>query len=317
MSEQTETGGPHAARGPSAPALCVGETLVDLICERPVASFDEADSFVPHPGGAPTNVAVVAAREGAAVGIAGGVGDDAWGRRLERRLRAEGVDLRFWRRLPGEETAVAFAVLDRDAVPEFLIYGDGIRAAMLALEPIAEEAVAASSAVVLGSNTMVGEAERRVSLSLRELALAAGAHVLFDWNLRLHRWRDPGEAAEVARAVCESALLVKVNADEARLLTGEADPARAAEAVCGLGCRLALVTLGAQGALLRGEASAEAPGVPAVVVDTTGAGDALLGVVLAALVGSGYDPAAAAAALPRAVELAARTTEAFGAIDAL
>ena len=317
MSEVTETGGPHAVRGPSAPALCVGETLVDLICRRPLASFDEADSFVPHAGGAPTNVAVVAAREGAAVGIAGGVGDDPWGRRLERRLRSEGVDLRFWRRLPGEETAVAFAVLDRDAVPEFLVYGDGIRAAMLALEPAAVEAVAAGSAVVLGSNTMVGETERRVSLDVRERALAAGVPVLFDWNLRLHRWRDPGEAIGVARAVCESALLVKVNADEARLLTGEADPARAAERILGLGCRLALVTLGADGALLRGDASADAPGVRAHVVDTTGAGDALLGVTLAALVRSGYDPAAAAAALPRAVEVAARTTETFGAIGAL
>jgi sugar/nucleoside kinase (ribokinase family) len=54
--------------------------------------------------------------------------------------------------------------------------------------------------------------------------------------------------------------------------------------------------------------------VPARVVDTTGAGDALFGVVLAALVRSGHEPAAAAAALPRAVECAARTTESFGAI---
>jgi sugar/nucleoside kinase (ribokinase family) len=54
--------------------------------------------------------------------------------------------------------------------------------------------------------------------------------------------------------------------------------------------------------------------VPARVVDTTGAGDALFGVVLAALVRSGHEPAAAAAALPRAVECVARTTESFGAI---
>jgi fructokinase len=299
---------------PKRPALCVGESLVDLICERPVASFDEADAFVPHPGGAPANVAVVAAREGAQVALAGGVGDDPWGRWLERRLREEGVDLRFWRRQPGVETAIAFAVLDAQAVPEFLIYGDGIRAAMAALEPVLEQAVAASSAVVLGSNTMVGETERRVSLRARELALAGGAEVLFDWNLRLQRWREPDEAVGLARTLCEGALLVKVNADEARLLTGEEDAARGAEAICDLGARLALVTLGPAGAVLRGEAVAGATGVPARVVDTTGAGDTLLGVVLAALVRSGYDPAAAAAALPRAVELAARATESFGAI---
>ncbi|HSP72590.1 MAG TPA: PfkB family carbohydrate kinase [Gaiellaceae bacterium] len=314
MTDGQETDEPRSGRGSSAPALCVGESLVDLICERPVASFAEADAFVPHPGGAPTNVAVTAARAGGAVALAGGAGDDAWGRWLEARLTEEGVDLRFWRLLPGEETAVAFAVLDRDAVPEFLIYGDGIRAAMAALEPVLDEAVAASSAVVLGSNTMVGETERRVTLRARELAIARGAQVLFDWNLRLHRWRDRDEAVVVARTVCDGALLVKLNADEALLLTGESDPARAAEAVTRLGSRLALVTLGPDGALLRGEAATDAAGVPAAVVDTTGAGDALMGVVLAALVSSGYDPAAAAGALPRAVECAARTAEHFGAL---
>ena len=298
-----------------APALCVGESLVDLICERPVESFDEADVFVPHLGGAPTNVAVRAAREGAPVALAGGVGEDAWGRWLERRLRDEGVDLGFWRLVPGEETAVAFVALDREARPEFLIYGDGIRGAMVALEPVLDDAVAGSSAVVLGSNTMVGEAERRVTLRARELALARGSHVLFDWNLRLHRWRDREEAVALARGACDGALLVKLNAEEAELLTGESDPARAAETATHLGCRIALVTLGPAGALLRGEAEADVAGVPARVVDTTGAGDALIGVVLAALVRSGYEPAAAAAALPHAVECAARTTERFGAIE--
>ncbi len=301
-------------RGTPRPALCIGESLVDLICERPVESFEESDAFAPHLGGAATNVAVHAARDGARVALAGGAGDDPWGRWLQRRLREERVDLRFWRLLAGTETAVAFAVLDRDAVPEFLIYGGGIEAAMVGLGPVLEEPVGAASSLVLGSNAMLGEAERRVSLRARTLALARGAHVLFDWNLRLHRWRDAAEAINLGRLMCEGALLVKLNVGEATLLTGEADPSRPAHAVCSLGARLALVTLGPEGALLRGEAVADAPGVPARAVDTTGAGDALLGVVLAALIRSRYDPAAVAEALPRAVAVAARVTETFGAV---
>ncbi len=81
-------------------------------------------------------------------------------------------------------------------------------------------------------------------------------------------------------------------------------------------CRVARVTLGEERTLLRGDASAQAPGLPAVAVDTTGAGNALLGVLLATLVGSGHEPAVAAAVLPLAVEPAARPTEAFGAIGA-
>ena len=130
--------------------------------------------------------------------------------------------------------------------------------------------------------------------------------MIVDVNLRLHRWPDPQTGAGVVREFCEDALLVKVNGDEARLLSGEDDAVRAAEAICStLGVRLTVVTLGADGALARGAASADAPGVRAQVVDTTGAGDAVTGVLVAALAASGFEPQAAADALARAVAIAA------------
>ncbi|HVM57823.1 MAG TPA: PfkB family carbohydrate kinase [Gaiellaceae bacterium] len=303
------------ARGP---VLFIGETLVDLICERPVSGWSEAGPFVPHCGGAPTNAAIVAARCGTAVALGGGVGDDQWGDWLAARLTAERVGLEWWARLPGVRTAVAFDVIDLDAVPDFLIYGDGIEPAVRALEPRLGDAVAACSAVELGSNTLVGEGEREVCRRARALALDAGLPLVVDVNLRLHRWASAEEAVAVVRELCTGALLVKLSREEAALLGGEGDPARAAEAVCAsLGVRLAVVTLGADGALLRGDARADAPGVAARVVDTTGAGDAVTGVLVAALAAGGFDPQAAADALPCAVEVAARSTEAYGAVEAL
>jgi len=302
----------------AAPILFIGETLVDLTCEHPVADWSQADSFVPHCGGAPTNAAIVAARCGAAVALGGGVGDDQWGRWLEAQLLAERVDLRWWARLPGVQTAVAFVAIDEDAVPDFVIYGQGIEPALLALAPKLDEAIGACAAVELGSNTCVGERERAVSERARELALSSGKPVVVDVNLRLHRWPDAEAALAVMRHVCTDAFLVKVSGEEARLLTGETEPARAAERLCAsLGARLTVVTLGADGALLRGAARADVAGRPARVVDTTGAGDAVTGVLVAALAASGFDPEAAAEALPRAVAVAARSTEAYGAVEAL
>ena len=118
----------------SRPVLFIGETLVDLICERPVSGWSEAGPFVPHCGGAPTNAAIVAARCGAEVALGGGVGDDQWGDWLAARLTEERVGLEWWARLPGVRTAVAFDVIDLDAVPDFLIYGDGIEPAVRAAE---------------------------------------------------------------------------------------------------------------------------------------------------------------------------------------
>ena len=62
---------------------------------------------------------------------------------------------------------------------------------------------------------------------------------------------------------------------------------------------------------------ADAPGVPADAVDTTGAGDVVTGVLVAALATNGFSAEAAAAALPAAVAAAARATEGWGAIDSL
>src|SRR5947199_10274239 len=77
------------------PTLCLGEAIVDLVCERPVADPAEADVFHPHFGGAAGNVAHTAAALGADVALAGGAGDDAWGRWLRRRLQRAGGALRW------------------------------------------------------------------------------------------------------------------------------------------------------------------------------------------------------------------------------
>lgn len=300
------------------PVLFIGETLVDLICEHPVADWAQADSFVPHCGGAPTNAAIVAARCGAEVALAGGVGDDHWGRWLEKRLIAEKIDLRWWKRLPAVRTGVAFDVISSAGVPDFLIYGQGIEPALEALEPDLEEAIVACSALELGSNTLIGTRERAISLKARELALRSGKPLVVDVNLRLDRWESPSQAVEASLSLCAGAFLVKVNREEAQLMAETSDTDRAADTLCAeLGLRAVVVTLGAIGALLRGEVKADVPGVIADVVDTTGAGDSLLGVLIAALAHSGFDPQSVARALPFAVEIGARSTEGYGATDSL
>lgn len=296
--------------------LCLGEALVDLVCEAPAASLRDAPAFVPHPGGATANVAVAAARAGAAVLLAGGAGDDPWGAWLRDRLAAEGVGLEHFHLRPGGQTAVAFVTVDRGGEPRYAIYGAGIEAAVAALGEDAERAAAAAGAFFFASNTLVAEPERVVTLAARRAALHAGRPVVFDPNLRLHRWREPRIAAEIAGACVEDAFLVKANADEAALITGCAEPTDAAAALLQRGARHAVVTLGAAGAVYAGEGGARhrAAGVTADVVCTSGAGDAVAGVLLAALAASGYDPAVLPAALDEAMAAGARATERWGAL---
>jgi sugar/nucleoside kinase (ribokinase family) len=296
--------------------LCLGEALVDLVCQRPVASLAEADAFVPRFGGAPANVAVTAARRGADVALAGGVGTDAWGDWLHDRLAAEGVDLTWFDRREDIVTPVAFVTLDAAAQPSFAIYGAGVRAAITGLGERLTEAVDACDALFFSSNTLVDEDERALTLAARDRALAAGKPVVLDPNLRLERWRSRSAAVEVVGACVDGAFLVKCNADEALALTGELEVERAAASLVAAGAQHVVVTLGAGGALLRGGGLDRAvPGVRATPVDATGAGDAVTGVLIAALARTGFYPAALAAMLPDAMAEAARATERYGALD--
>ena len=296
------------------PTLCLGEALVDLVCERPVSSITHAGAFVPHFGGAVANVAVAAARVGAPVALAGGAGDDPWGEWLRDHLAGEGVDLEWFALAPELATPVAFVTVDRNGEPEYAIYGQGIEALIVAAGPRLDEAVEECDAVFFSSNTLAGAEERELTLRARERALALDRPVLFDPNLRLHRWDSVDRAVESANLCVPGALLVRCNHAEATMLTGQDDPERAAEALVAAGARLVVVTLGPEGALLRGEVSADAPGRHAAVVSTVGAGDALMGVLLGRLTLAAFYPPAVAAALPEAVEAAAETTERWGAV---
>lgn len=293
--------------------LCLGEALVDLICEREGVSLADAELFRPHLGGALANVAVACRRAGAEASLVGGVGDDEWGARMRAALEREGVGLSWFDLVADVPTAVAFVTFGDDGEPAFQVYGEGIERAMQAADADLEEAIATGTALAFGSNTMVTDSERALTLRARGLALDAGVPVLFDPNLRPTRWAEAADALRACREACEGAFCVRTNREEARLLTGEDDPAAAAEALCGLGARLAVVTLGPEGALMRGAVSAEAPGVEVDIVSTLGAGDAFMGTLAAGLAEAGWECARAGEALPAAVEAGAAACTIWGA----
>ena len=274
--------------------LCLGEVLVDLV-------GDPSGAFVPHFGGDVANAAVTAARHGGDVAIAGGAGDDRWGAWLRDRLAAERVGLEWFELRAGAQTKLAFVTLGSGGEPDFSFYGDSV------MPDHVPAAVAACDALFFTSNTLLGEQERMLALTARRQALDAGKPVVVDANLRLARWSAVDAAVATVRGCVPDAALVKCNRAEAALLTGDDDPSAAADALLALGARAVVVTLGGDGALLRGAGGPlDVPSVPAAPIDTTGAGDAVSGILLA----RGLDPAC----LAEAVTVAARVTEHFGAI---
>jgi sugar/nucleoside kinase (ribokinase family) len=295
--------------------VCLGEALVDLVGERRGAELAAVECYSPHFGGVAANVALVAAIAGADVALAGGAGDDGWGRWLAARLRAAGVDLSLFELLPDTPTAIAFVTVDADGEPTYQLHGDGSATVARVLAGRAEQVVCDCAALCISTNTLAGEPERAVTMRARESALELGRPVIFDANLRLHRWRSADQAAARARPCVAGALLVRANRSEAEAMTGERDPERAAAALVQDGATMVVLTLGRGGAILRGAARADAAAVACEVISTAGAGDALTGTLLAALAAHDFSPSAVAAALPAAVAAASRACERWGSVD--
>jgi fructokinase len=304
-----------ASTANTPPTLCLGEALVDLIGEEWVDAMSEIPSFRPHVGGTVANVAVAAARAGAPIALAGGAGDDEWGRWLTDRLAAEGVDVSRFALRPGVNTQLAFVAVGRHGEPRYELYGEPMESLVHALGDRIEETIAGANGLLITSNTLTGEQERAVTMRARELALAQEYPVVFDCNLRLHRWSSEADAAARANACVPGAVLVRANRAEAELMTGESDPERAARALSAAGAQLVVITLGSDGAILRGARRADVDSVPADVRSTIGAGDTFTGVLLARLALSGYDLSAVAPAMEEAAAAAARACEHWGALD--
>jgi sugar/nucleoside kinase (ribokinase family) len=297
------------------PVLCLGEALVDLICERPIEDLADADAFVPHFGGAVANVALLAARAGAPVALAGGAGDDAWGRWLRDQLAEAGVAVDRFDLVAGLATPLSLVTVNHAGEATYSIYGDTIGTVVTALGDRIAEAVRSASALFISSNTLVNADERAVTMRAREVALEEQLPIVFDPNFRLHRWRTRADAAASADACLPGALLVRANAAEAQLMTGEDDVERAAQSILKAGAQNVVISLGEDGALLRGSFRRDVPGVPARVISTVGAGDAMTATLLARLVLSDFYEPSVAAGLADAVREGAEACERWGAVD--
>jgi ribokinase len=271
-----------------------------VLAGEPTPGSDRPATIRTGGGGAGANVAVHLARLGTAVVLAGCTGDDAAGRGLAAELAAAGVALRL-RTVAGAATGTIVSLVEPGGQRSML----ADRGANLALRPDDVPAPPPGGHLHLSGYTLLDPGPRGAGLAALAAAVAAGCTISV----------DPASTGPLTRygvdrwlADTAAATLLLPNADEARLLTGCADPADAARALARRH-RIVAVSLGADGALwASGALLVHRPALGTDVVDTTGAGDAFAAGLLAAWLASpGVDPGDALdAGLARAAEVVRR-----------
>lgn len=305
----------EAARGPGGRVIVVGSINFDLVVRVPrlprAGETVTGGTLARHHGGKGANQAVAAARAGADVYLIGAVGV-ADGQPAMDALAADGVHTSAVERLRGVATGHAIVIVD-DAGENQIAVAPGANAAVAARfvgAQISGLRVTGRDVIVLSFE--MGDAPL---LAAAAAADAAGAMLLV----------NPAPARKCDPRLLRGAIITPNRPELAAMLGtaaygGDADgaatggTAAAATLLARHTAGRVVATLGRDGALLAdGTTVTRFPGHRVVAHDTTGAGDALTGVLAAGLAAG----AGLRTALRRAVAAAALAVTRAGAREGM
>lgn len=252
-----------------------GDAVVDLIP-------DTDSTYLKCPGGAPANVAVAISRLGGNSAFFGRVGQDPLGRFMKATLAQEQVNTDYMLLDEAQRTSTVIVDLDDSGERSFTFMVKPSADQFLIPADIPE--FAQGEWLHVCSIALANEPSRSSTLKAMQDIKAAGGFVSFDPNLREEVWANPEELKPVVRQAIELADVVKFSDDELLFLTDTDSLEAGLEAIKAFNNTLVLITQGAKGALVVFEGEQELIAGQAVKpIDTTGAGDAFVGGLLARL----------------------------------
>ena len=223
-------------------------------------------SFALGPGGKGSNQAVAAGKLGAEVSIISRLGEDEFAQMALQTWKAANVTPKVITDA-SSYTGAAYIFIDDDTGDNAIIVAPGA-AAQFSTDDIAQNAK-----LIAGADVFMTQLEQPVEVAKEGLEIARKSGKITILN--------PAPATALERDVFELCDFITPNETEAEALTGVTvktanDAENAAEALVALGVKTPVITMGEQGAYLRGYGMMPAFNV-GPIVETTGAGDAFNG----------------------------------------
>ena len=252
-----------------------GDAVVDLIP-------DGENHYLRCAGGAPANVAVGVARLGSPSAFIGRVGNDPLGQFMQQTLAAENVDTTHMVLDPQHRTSTVVVGLD-----------NGERSFTFMVNPSADQFLQTSDLPPFQAGewlhccsiALINNPSREATFEAIRRIKVAGGFFSFDPNLRESLWNSLEEMKTVVMEAVSLADVLKFSEEELTLLTNTDSLDKAFESITTqYPDKLIIVTLGKDGALYHLCSQQQViAGKALQPVDTTGAGDAFVGGLLAGL----------------------------------
>ncbi len=270
--------------------IAIGEPMFELSAEEE-GSLSEVRRFVAGWGGDTSNFSIAASRAGARVGYLTRLGDDAFGDSFINLWQREGIDVSRIVKDPEAFTA-AYFISRKGKQHHFTYLRKGSAASRMTPEFLPRDFIASARLLhISGISQAISVSACDTIAAAITLARAAGRLVSYDPNFRPQLW-SLDRAREVIHETCRHADLIFPSLDEARLLTGLDSPDEIARFYLGLGPKVVVVKLGAEGALLATADGLQAfPSNKVDSIDMSGAGDTFDGAFVARYI-AGWPPEA-------------------------
>jgi fructokinase len=244
--------------------LSCGEALVDLVPDA-------------VPGGGPLNVAVAAARLEVPTGFLGCVSTDGYGDQIWQHLVANGVDVSACQR---SDAPTAKAIIEH--VPQLVFRFEGVDTADTRLGPPDLSPLGAGPHVVHGGT--LGLFRGQTAETLAGLVEGHDGLVSLDPNIRPQIIDERDRWDHFHDRWLTHTNIYKGSDEDLEWIWPNRSPSSSAEAVLAAGVDVVIVTRGSEGlSILTKAGDHHAPAPQVAVVDTVGAGDTIVGTVLASV----------------------------------
>jgi fructokinase len=300
-----------------AKLISIGEALIDQVKQgvKLIGRFT---------GGAPTNVAAMVTTLGQASVLLTKIGDDDEGKMILETLGKLGVDTNHIKITDAHNTTVAKVQVDKKGQRTFTFDRRNAADLFLTKEDIDPTLFESGDILHFGSVNLVPSLTRKAHEFAIDTAKKNGVILSFDPNLRFNLWPNPLALREAVKEFMIGVDIFKVTEEELNFIFPDMSIEAAIEKVFQAKITWLILSKGDQG-LVAYQAKQKPmviKGVKVKVVDTTGAGDALIGALLSKILASGISKSKLATSglkmkefLTFANDVAALSTTKSGAIE--
>lgn len=255
--------------------VTIGETMV-IFQSMQIGNLEDHPSLFQKVGGAESNYAIGLARLGHNVQWMSRLGNDPFGKRILKTVRAEGVDVSAAKLVPGTRTGLLFKEQKFQHATNVYYYRDQSAASQMSVMDLPPRLFdQASFFHVTGITPALSESCRTLIFTAIAQAKEKGVPIIFDPNIRFKLWTKE-LAFDTLNAIADEADYILAGEEEAEFLTNETDMYKMCEQLSRQQQKVVVLKRGAEPTLLyvNGTFTEVVVQPIAHILDPVGAGDA-------------------------------------------